>query len=219
MSNLPATHASSSYDPIARATKLIQLFCTPVDQFGILESAGPDEVPQPWRRLLNHQSHMTVAMERFYSAPVRLKVISQCTGTGTADRKPTPADWYAREILLLDPLGTVVQYGVVRLDLRQLNASTLTAVLAAEIPLGRILIAAGELLEVQQVQLLRVVPGPHLAGLLRGDTQRLATSTSTEWGPTFGRVATILLAGQPAIELLEIVAPCATRGGAVAEIS
>ena len=127
MSNLPATHASSSYDPIARATKLIQLFCTPVDQFGILESAGPDEVPQPWRRLLNHQSHMTVAMERFYSAPVRLKVISQCTGTGTADRKPTPADWYAREILLLDPLGKVVQYGVVRLDLRQLNASTLTA--------------------------------------------------------------------------------------------
>jgi len=213
MSNLPATHSSSPHDPVARATELIQLFCTPVDRFGILQSVGPDEVPQPWRHLLDHQSHMTVAMERFHRVPVGLKVISHCAETLTADREAADADWYAREILLLDPLGRVVQYGVVRLDIRQLSASTLTAVLAAKIPLGRILIAAGVLLEVQRVQLLRVDPGPHLGGLLSGDSQRPATSTSSEWGQTFGRVATILLAGQPAVELLEIVAPLTNEGG------
>ncbi|MFM9058255.1 MAG: hypothetical protein ACKOSQ_03855, partial [Planctomycetaceae bacterium] len=60
-------------------------------------------------------------------------------------------------------------------------------------PLGRILVEAGALCEVGDVRLLEVVPGPHLARLVGPR-------------PTFGRVATIAIAGRPAIDLLEIAA-------------
>ena len=63
-------------------------------------------------------------------------------------------------------------------------------------PLGRILIDAGLLLQVQRVALLEVMPGPHLRALFAGAT-----------GSTHGRVAEIVVNGRPAIELLEIVAP------------
>ncbi len=163
-----------------------------------MRGVAPHEVPEPDRSLLDHESHMTVAMERLHGGQVRLRVVaSRGAGAGS----PPSMTFYAREILLENPAGRIVQYGIVRLDLTSLDAATVQAILDGQRPLGRILIEAGVLRDVRHVSLLEVTPGPHLSGLLwpagRGPGD----------GPLHGRVADIQLNGRPAVELLEVVVP------------
>lgn len=174
--------------PAARALDLVHVFHDSTAGFGEPMAVAPEAVPPTYRDLLDHTSHMTVTMERFHGGPVSLTVI---------DRKDCPDGRYAREILLRRTDGLVVQHGIVRIDLERLAPATAAAIRAEAAPLGRILLAAGLLMEVHDVRLLRVVNGPHLASLF-------GVATGTE---TFGRVARIDLNGQPAIELLEIAAP------------
>jgi len=180
--------AAAPSDPVRRARDLAGLFHADPDVFARFAPAVPDELPAGPRQLLAHASHMTVAMERFHGGPVSLAVAARTT---CADGR------YAREILLARPDGRVVQYCVVRIDLRELPAADAAAIRAESAPLGRILIDAGLLCEVQQVSLLRVRAGPELAALC-------GPASTAE---TFGRVATIGVAGQATVELLEIVAP------------
>jgi hypothetical protein len=184
-------------DPVVRATALVQLVCTPAE-FGLIKSVPAERVPEPARTLLDHRSHMTVAMERFYGGDVRLRVVARLNEQPAA--LPNN-DWYAREILLETEAGTIVQHGIVRIDLTHLAATTAAAIRAARRPLGRILIEAGMLREVHGVSLLHLVPGPHLRKLLgsgAGDDPAAVNSLH-------GRVAAIELDGRPAVELLEIV--------------
>jgi chorismate-pyruvate lyase len=132
---------------------------------------------------------MTVAMERHHGGPVELRIVAERPRTADRDR-------YAREILLLRD-GRVVQHGIVRIDLAAVPPETAAAIRAGRMPLGRILVDAGLLCDVQQVRLLRVTAGPHLAALFGGPPDAVA----------FGRVAEIRVGGVPAVELLEIVAP------------
>ena len=187
-----------SRDPVVRATSLVHLFCSPAD-FGVLRSVTPDQVPEPARTLLDHRSHMTVAMERFYGGDVRLRVVARANDPASPAARD---DWYAREILLETADGTIVQHGIVRIDLTHLDAATAAAIRAARRPLGRILIEAGMLREVHGVRLLHVVPGPHLREVLGGGDVGAAAVE-----PLYGRVATIELDGRPAVELLEIAVP------------
>jgi hypothetical protein len=99
--------------------------------------------------------------------------------------------------LLVRGDGTVVQHGIVRIDLAAIPAPTAAAIRERRTPLGRILIDAGLLCDVQNVLLLRVTAGPHLAALFGGAAGMIA----------YGRVAEIRVAGAAAVELLEIVAP------------
>jgi chorismate-pyruvate lyase len=172
-----------SRDPVARAADLAQLFCDPAG-FGSLRGISAAVVPEPARRLLDHRSHMTAAMERVHG-PVGLRVVSIASGGP-----------YAREIILENSAGRPVQYGIVRIDLTALDEAIVEQIRAAQRPLGRILIDGGVLREVQDVDLLEVVPGPHLRGVL--DLPEAA-------GPLHGRVAEIALNGRAAVELLEIV--------------
>ena len=150
-------------------------------------------VPQPYRTLLDHTSHMTVAMERHHRETVSLRVVQ--VAEGSADGRG-----YAREILLARGDGLVVQYGIVRIDLSVIDNATTAAIRAAEVPLGRLLIEAGLLRDVHDVSLLEVTPRKGLC--------RLFGREACE--PTFGRVAEISLSGRPAIELLEVAAPRTT---------
>ena len=197
--------ASDRFDPVARAARLIAPFCTPVSDFGTLRAVDPDAVPEPFRGLLDHSSHMTVVMERFHAAPVSLQVVATDENCGSAAEDEGGArapGWYAREILLANPAGRVIQHGIVRIDLSQVQPEVAATIRAATVPLGRILITAGLLRDVHDVRLLEVVPGPHLRGLFAdGSSAERADET------VFGRVAEISLGGRPAVELLEIVAP------------
>jgi hypothetical protein len=98
-----------------------------------------------------------------------------------------------------------VQHGIVRIDLANLGEATAMAIREARRPLGRILIEAGMLRDVHGVQLLEIVPGPHLQDLFRLTPHRSAGAAGATL--VYGRVADIELDGRPAVELLEIVAP------------
>jgi hypothetical protein len=172
-----------SPDSAARGSALVSLFST-AEAFGTMRPVVAEQVPHPHRELLDHHSHMTVAMERFHGQPVSLRVV--------ATRPPTDPV-YSREILLLDSQGRPVQYGIVGIDLALVATEVAARIRAADTPLGRVLIEAGALCDVQQVELLEIAPGPHLAGLIGP-------------GHTFGRVATIAVAGRSAVQLLEVVA-------------
>ena len=197
-----------SRDPVARAAALVRLFCGLAD-FGECRSVTPDQVPEPAKTLLDHRSHMTVAMERFHGCDVRLRVVAQADD----GREHGPNDgWYAREILLETPAGKIVQHGIVRIDLAHLEPATASAIRQARQPLGRILIEAGMLRDVRGVQLLEIIPGPHLQDLFRLTTTRsagIALPAGIGGAPVYGRVADIQLDGRPTVELLEIVAPAA----------
>ena len=200
---------SDPHDPVSRAAALVRLFCG-LGDFGQLRSVSPNDVPEPARTLLDHRSHMTVAMERFHGGDVRLRVVSQADSTGA---QSPHSGWYAREILLETQDGTIVQHGIVRIDLSHLGSETAAAIRQARRPLGRILIDAGMLREVHGVRLLEIVPGPHLQKLFAGLAGPRAAPIGAALGPVYGRVADIQLDGLPAVELLEIVAPAAASSG------
>jgi len=139
-----------------RAAALVKLFCPEVAFFGMISGISPEDLTADDRRLLDHRSHMTVTMERHHGCTVDLRVV--------AERHPAGAggDSYAREILLVRPDGVVVQCGIVRIDLATLDPETAAAIRGRAAPLGRILVVAGLLCEVQRVALLRIEAGPHL---------------------------------------------------------
>lgn len=171
---------------------LVSIFHADPAAFGRFREVAGDEVPEALRLLLDHESHMTVAMERLHETPVGLRVVATMATDG--------GERYAREILLTGPGGRVVQHGIVTIDLAAVDAASAAAIRAARIPLGRILIGSSLLCHVQNVRLLEVLPGPHLRGLFAAggwpDVDRL-----------YGRVAEIVLRGHTAVDLLEIAAP------------
>jgi len=173
---------------VARAESLVRVFHVPADRFACFESVAADTMPRGPRTLLDHSSHMTLAMERFHGGPVGLVVVA---------RRDCEDGRYAREILLTDPVGRVVLVGIVRINLAQLPKATADAIRSESTPLGRILLAAGLHCDVNDVQLLQLEAGPEFAAVVGkpADTK------------TFARVASIGLDGATIIELLEIVAP------------
>jgi chorismate-pyruvate lyase len=91
----------------------------------------------------------------------------------------------------------VVQYGIMRVNFRYCSDAVRTEILAARTPLGRILIEHDVLRRIEPTAFLRVVPGKALMKWFGLEQPR----------PTYGRLAYIHCDGQPAVELLEVVAP------------
>lgn len=193
---------ASARDPVDRALELVRIFSADPAAFGRVRAVAAPAVPAAVRGLLDHHSHMTAAMERFHGGPVGLTVVQQVSGSAAVpgrereSRHQDPLNPpYAREILLTRGDGAVVQYGIVRLDLGAVAPPTAAAIRTGTVPLGRILMDAGLLCEVEHVALLEIEPGPQLATLFNVR------------GRTFGRVAEIRVDGRPAVELLEVVSP------------
>ncbi|GAA4455611.1 hypothetical protein [Novipirellula rosea] len=144
--------------------------------------------PPPFDQLLDHHKHMTVTVEAFHGQKVDVVV----------HRTKRVDNWYSREITLVTQQDKkIVQYGIVRLNVDQLSEPVWSRIESEAIPLGRVLIEHNVLRQVQLCGLWRVSAGPSLASLMQ-----------VEKGETlFGRTALIYCDGDPAIELLEIVAP------------
>ncbi|RMG40683.1 MAG: hypothetical protein D6725_02935 [Planctomycetota bacterium] len=144
--------------------------------------------PEPYKRLLVHNHHMTVTMEDYHGAPVAVRVL---------DRR-LDGEVYSRKILLLkEGTDQVVQFGIVRFDLSYVTQPVRDEILAAQTPLGRILIQHNVLRHIDLGAVLRIQIGPELAEYFRCEPDA--------W--TYGRLATIFCNLQPAVDLLEIPAP------------
>ncbi|QDV87559.1 hypothetical protein [Planctomycetes bacterium TBK1r] len=148
-------------------------------------------VPSPYDELINHHSHMTVTVESHYGEKVDVVVHRHHR------HADDHGDWYVREITLKTQVtGKVVQYGIVRLNVAALDPKVWERIEARQTPLGRVLIEHNVLREVQLCELWEIQAGPALAGLLN----------AKEGETVYGRTALIYCDGEPAIELLEVVA-------------
>ena len=175
--------------------------------------------PEPYKTLLVHDHHMTVAMETHHGCSVDVSVLNH----------RREGDLYAREILLLkgspaesladqvegkspphlSPLplksggegtrGSVVQYGIVRFNFSYVTDAVRDEIIAGQTPLGRVLINHNVLRHIDLGAILEITAGPRLA----------AHFGMPVGGMTYGRMATIFCNRQPAVDLLEISCPLA----------
>ena len=151
-----------------------------------------DDVPPPYHSLLVHEHHMTVTVEDFHGDLVDVRVLA-CRHAG---------DSYAREILLeLQKTRQVVQIGIMRINLGYCSAAVRREIIAQRTPLGRILIQHNVLRRIEPTAYLRITPGTAMMKWFHLHRPQL----------TYGRLAIIHCNHQPAVELLEILAPTKTN--------
>ena len=175
-------------NPLDELLSLTKLF--PADEALFLKAEHiPSAVtPEPYKAMLVHDHHMTVAMETYHQSPVDVRVLAQ----------RLEGDIYSREILLVKQGSeTVVQYGLVRFNLSYVTDDVRREILAEQTPLGRILINHNVLRHIDLGAILEITAAPRLARHFRMPVG----------GLTYGRLATIFCNRQPAVDLLEVSAP------------
>ena len=167
---------------------LAQLFYPSLDALGQFEEILSADVPPVYRVLLDHEHHMTVTVEVHHGSPVDVRVLDKRLST----------THYARKILLVSQrTQQIVQYGIMRVNFRYLNDKVRREIEAEDTPLGRVLIKNDVHRQVHLASLWRVEPADELRGYFG-----MAPGEKT-----YGRTALIDCNGEPAVELLEIVAP------------
>ncbi len=167
---------------------LVALFCRSMDEVGGFEEVTADKLPPYYRRLLDHHDHMTVTLESACGCPVAVEV---------KRRRVTKSRYERKSILRATRGGQVLQYCLVRLRCDCLDETVREEIEAEQIPLGRILIHHNVLRQVQMLALWKITTGPDLRS-----TFGLSQPTVT-----YGRTALIYFNADPAVELLEILAP------------
>lgn len=169
-------------------TTLLRLFFTDSETVGTFEATPAEAMPERYRCLLDHEEHMTVAVEAYHESLVDVEVL-QTVVTETH---------YARRIVLRrQDTREIVQWGLMRIHLPSLDEDLRQEVVEERRPLGRILVRHNFLRTIHLDTLWRITTGPELQeqfGLAGPQT-------------TYGRTADIHLNGQPAVEVLEIL-PC-----------
>jgi hypothetical protein len=179
------TYPAPTAGPDLRA--LYALF-PPGDDQPDYEFVPPDEVPPPYYGLLVHEHHMTVTVEEFHREPVDVRVLA----------KNRTGDFYARKILLVtQQTQRVVQFGIVRINFAYTSAAVRAAIEAEDTPLGRVLIEHNVLRRIEPTAFVRAILDQTMMRWFNLDKPHL----------TYGRLAYIHCDNQPAVELLEVVAP------------
>jgi hypothetical protein len=187
---MPMTRAKVLDELVTPQEALVEL-CSP---FVGASAAGPecevvgkDEIPEPFRWLLVHRNHMTKVLEAQYGRPMELEVVEH----------HLEGELYTRKILLR-PSGTdvVVEFGIVRLNMRFVPAAARAEILDRKTPLGAILIRHKVLRRVEPKWYLKFPAGAPLL---------TAAGMGAVGHAVFGRIGVIHCEGEPAIELLEVV--------------
>ncbi len=174
--------------PTDEFNKMVSLFPEGGELFKGAEHIPAALTPEPYKRLLVHEGHMTVAMEEFHRSSVLVKVL---------DRK-LDGNIYSRKILLnRSDNGAVIQFAVIRFDLDMVLPAVRDEILSERTPLGRILINYNVFRFVDLGAILKITAGPAFA--------RLCGCSTGE--ATYARLATIFCNQKPAVDLLEVAAP------------
>ena len=178
----------SSYTPAPDISTLIELFYPESAEFGEPAKVAADSMPALYQKLLAHEHHMTVTVESHYDELVDVQVLESMH----------VANYYSRKILLTKQSDkTVVQFGIVRLNFDYLGIDVQQEIIGEGRPLGRILIERDVLRRVELSELWQIAAGQDLADLFGFELQT----------KVWGRTGWIHCNGEPAIELLEVVAP------------
>ncbi len=180
-------------NPHDELQSLIDLFPDDEPLLTDAEHVAAAMLPEPYRRMLAHDHHMTVTMESYHGSPVDVRILDQ----------RLDGDYYNRKIILVKAgTATVVQFGIVRFDLSYVTQKVRDEILGGQKPLGRVLIDHNVLRHIDLGAVLRLTAGPALARALQMPVG----------GITYGRLATIFCNRHAAVDLLEITAPLAAEG-------
>ncbi len=175
-------------NPHDELVSLTKLFPESAALFLQAEHIPSAVTPEPYKGMLVHEHHMTIAMETFHRSAVDVRVLDHMLN----------GNEYARKILLVKHgTNTVVQFGIVRFHLGYVTDAVREQIIAGEIPLGRILINHNVLRHIDLGAILEITAGPGLAGYFSMPVGAM----------TYGRMATIFCNRQPAVDLLEVSAP------------
>lgn len=174
--------------PTDELDELIGLFFEEPSELGKFEEQSSQDCPEVYRDMLAHTAHMTVTVERRHECAVTVEVL---------ENRLTDTHYLRKILLRRSSDNRVVQFGIVRLQLSALRTEVRDEIMAQKIPLGRVLIQHNVLRHVQLNAVWEVVCGSELAKCFELDGNPT----------TFGRTALIYCDGEPAVELLEIVAP------------
>ena len=124
---------SSSFDHAA-----VLPFAYPLDEFyalanrelPVIEHIDGAEMPEPYRRLLVHNTDMTPTLEKFHDERIYLNVIS----------RQTRSDFYFREVILLTQrTRKPVEFGAIKINLGLVSPAARRLILEEQEPLGTIL--------------------------------------------------------------------------------
>ena len=178
-------------NPLDELHKLAKMFPDGDQLFAGVEHIPASTTPEPFKSLLVHEHHMTIAMEEFHGCGVDVQVLFEEL------REPL----YTREIRLTKAgTNTVVQFGLVRFDFTYVTPVVKAEILAKELPLGRVLVRHNVLRHIDLGAILRINPGPALR-------KHMALPDES---PLYGRMATIFCNHHPAVDLLEVASPIPT---------
>ncbi|MCL4190417.1 MAG: hypothetical protein KJZ87_01630 [Thermoguttaceae bacterium] len=175
----------------SKVASLVGELCraVPGDPLAAVEVVDPASVPQPYRRLLVHDSDMTSTLEDYYGEPIMLKVLN---------RVATPRWLARRSVLELAESGTPVEYGLIRIDLAVLDEPIRRQVLDGELPLGGLLNTHGVV--------YRSCPGGFLRVEASGAMLREFNLDRPAW--LYGRCNCLSdPLGKPIAEVIEILPP------------
>ncbi len=174
-------------NPLIELQQLCSLFPEPNGEALYLnaEHVARESTPEPYRRMLVHEHHMTITMESYHDSAVEVQVVDSKVVDGLYCRK-----------ILLNKAGTDrnVQFGIVRFNFDFVTDSVREKIESEAIPLGRVLIQHNVLRHIDLGAIVRFKAGPGLSRYLQMDVGQ----------ETYGRMATIFCNGSPAVDLLEI---------------
>jgi hypothetical protein len=156
-----------------------------VPQFDYVPAA---DVPEPYHTLLVHQHHMTVTVEKHHGDLVDVRILA---------RRHHGASYARKIVLALQKTGKIVQFGIVRINLDFCSPEVRERIVAGGTPLGRILIEHNVFRRIELTAFLRIDAGP----------AQMAWFGRSGRATLYGRLGYIHCDEQPAVELLEILAP------------
>ncbi len=146
----------------------------------------PADIPEPYRELLVHEKHMTLTLTSHYKAFMELHV----------KEMHFEGNLYSRKIALTIPRGhDIVEYGLIRLDLRFVPQPVWQEIFHQRTPMGELLLRHNILQRVQPKWFLKLEPGCGILKWLGAKADRTL----------FGRLGTIYCNGEAAVEVLEVV--------------
>ncbi len=95
-----------------------------------LQQVDPEEIPEPYRSLLVHESDMTSTLESFHGGTIHLEVLL---------REQRSQAYYREVVLRVAGNEQAVEFGAIKIDLSRFPAEARQEILEARWPLGRIL--------------------------------------------------------------------------------
>src|SRR4051812_17724851 len=123
---LSSPHASA----LPYAHPLDDFYARSLLQLPKIERISEDQMPEPYRSLLAHETDMTPTLEKYHGADIHLRIL------GREQR----GDFYFREVALqLDGTNQPVEFGAIKISLALFPPKARQMILGEHLPLGTVL--------------------------------------------------------------------------------